>query len=104
LGKSILRRVAGLWNSALWRAASLQGGRALQRIAALQRVGRLLRTVLLLILILLCLVLRVSRSSKPDERSGHNTLRPKCNFIHEGHLVPAGIPGISPVVFAPYLE
>jgi hypothetical protein len=78
----------------------------LQRIAALQRVGRLLWTVLLLILILLCLVLglRVSGSSKPDERSGHNTLRPKCNFIHEGHLVPSGIPGISPVVFAPCLE
>jgi hypothetical protein len=80
----------------LQRICALQWVRALQRIARLRWAAGLTRTgLLLLVLILLVLTLRVCRASKPDQRSGHKSLRLKCNFIHEGHLVPSGNPGNS---------
>jgi hypothetical protein len=100
LRKATLRRAIALWSTALQRAVPLQRVRTLERIVALQRIGTRSRaSTLLLLVLLLVLVLRIlrdRRSPKPDKRSGDNTLRPKCNFIHKSHLVPPENPGISP--------
>ena len=87
-GGATLLRACGL----TWVGA-LQGTGALERIVALQRVvsrraGILAALVLSLILLLRALLrLRNGGAARKDCESCNDTLRPKCNFNHETHLI-----------------
>src|SRR5439155_25796881 len=93
--------IALKWAAALQRARALQRSATLLRVVALQRTttlerpGILGRTSVLPVAILVLLLTRTAlgkrrRSAHQCHRCGQ-TLRRKCNFMHQAHLVPPGI-------------